>query len=155
MSPSSVTYGTSNEHETNERVQELSDYLRELGYSKDDVRHHSEVLRRLSNESDHMDPQQFIAVMLEVDDEFSSEEDTKEKRRPPSPPKKSHSGLKKINPAAAMGYLRTLPICTERFSQSWDLAKMKSDDTLIYRRHSDNINTQQYISVMLEAEDDF
>jgi hypothetical protein len=65
----------------------------------------------------------------------------------------------KINPAAAMGYLRTLPICyktsTAILSENWDLAKMKSDDTLIYRRHSDNINAQQYISAMLEAEDDF
>ena len=201
MSPSSVTYGTSNEHETDERVRELSDSLRELGYSKDDVRHHSKVFRRLS-EGDHIDPQRFIAAMLEVDDEFSSEEETKksqsskeDERRPPpslppSPPKKSHSGLKtEDKPSSCNGISKdtdqllqvrahkrrppSLPpsppkkgLKTEDKPSSCNGI---SKDTLrelgfgkdeirrhsdIYRRHSNNINAQQYISAMLEAEDD-
>ena len=172
MSPSSVTYGTSNERETDERVRELSASLRELGYSKDDVRHHSKVFRRLS-EGDHIDPQRFIAAMLEVDDEFSSEEETKksqsskeDERRPPpslppSPPKKSHSGLKTEDKPSSCNRIskdtvhllqvRALSDSLRELGFGKDEIRRHSD---IYRRHSNNINAQQYISAMLETEDD-
>ena len=67
---SHATYNTSQTTETeesDEKIQELQDSLRDLGFSKGDIKRGKELYRR---HSDKMDAQSFISAMLEVEDEI-------------------------------------------------------------------------------------
>jgi len=63
---STGTDGTTETAESDERVQELKDSLVQLGFSKDDIKRQKELYRR---HSDILNAQDFISVMLEMDDE--------------------------------------------------------------------------------------
>ncbi|KAL9187314.1 hypothetical protein ACHAXT_001417 [Thalassiosira profunda] len=80
---SHVSNATTDTMESDENVQELKTSLRNLGYSRDDIRRHKEVYRRHSHE---MRAEQFIMAMMEIEDEESPP--PKPSPPKPSPPRK-------------------------------------------------------------------
>ena len=64
---SAATNGTTETEESNELVKELGNSLKDLGFSKVDIKQKKELYRR---HSDKMQVQEFICAMLEVEDEI-------------------------------------------------------------------------------------
>jgi Holliday junction resolvasome RuvABC DNA-binding subunit len=137
--------GTALTADSNERVEELHESLKELGFSADYIRRKKELYRRHSSK---LGAEEFISAMLEVaaseDSSSSSDESSMEDFASPA----NISEIAEVTEAdkrvlALDDSLRELGYCQE-------LVKERQTS---YRQYSNTMKPEDFISAMLEVED--
>jgi Holliday junction resolvasome RuvABC DNA-binding subunit len=143
--PRGSSTGTAFTADSNERVEELHESLKELGFSADYIRRKKELYRRHSSK---LGAEEFISAMLEVaaseDSSSSSDESSMEDFASPA----NISEIAEVTEAdkrvlALDDSLRELGYCQE-------LVKERQTS---YRQYSNTMKPEDFISAMLEVED--
>ena len=143
--PRGSSTGTALTTDSDERVEEIQESLKELGFSADYIRRKKELYRRHSSK---LGAEEFISAMLEVaaseDSSSSSDESSMEDFASPA----NISEIAEVTEAdkrvlALDDSLRELGYCQE-------LVKERQTS---YRQYSNTMKPEDFISAMLEVED--
>ena len=149
------TNDTTETEESDERKQELQDTLSSLGFSKPEINVGKEMYSR---HLENTNPQNFISAMLEVEDELAPPTVSAEK---PKDEDETTQYTKHTQTSKDTNGTTEMEESDERVQElkeslrSLGFSKQDINQGMkIHCRHSDDMTTQDFISAMLEVEDE-